>query len=181
MNIFHIFFKLQEWYQIAQRITVLTMFWEFRRVSFVNSAGLRSRFIDFQWQKQPSRGVLKKRCSENMPQIYRRTPMPKCTFNKVAKQPYWNRTLAWVFSCKFAAYFQNTFSQEHLWVAAFAVVINQIQFTIFIPTRTVTVIDYSDIINLLQVLVFLAKMSDKDLNKIYQIYQKERRLKKMIC
>ena len=66
-------------------------------------------------------------------------------------------------------------------MAAFTVVINQIQFTIFIPTRTVTVIDYSDIINLLQVLVFLAKMSDKDLNKIYQIYQKERRLKKMIC
>ena len=29
-------------------------------------------------QKQPSRGVLKKRCSENMQQIYRRTPMPKC-------------------------------------------------------------------------------------------------------
>ena len=32
-------------------------------------------------------GVLKKRCSGNMPQIYRRTPMPKCD-----------------------AYFQNTFS-----------------------------------------------------------------------
>ena len=31
-------------------------------------------------QKQPSRGVLKKRCSENMRQIYRRTPMPKCDF-----------------------------------------------------------------------------------------------------
>ena len=29
-------------------------------------------------QKQPSRGVLRKRCSENMQQIYRRTPMPKC-------------------------------------------------------------------------------------------------------
>ena len=28
-------------------------------------------------QKQPSRGVLMKRCSENMQQIYRRTPMPK--------------------------------------------------------------------------------------------------------
>ena len=27
-----------------------------------------------------------KRCSENMQQIYRRTPMPKCDFNKVAKQ-----------------------------------------------------------------------------------------------
>ena len=39
-------------------------------------------------QKQPSRGVLKKRCSENMQQIFRRTPMPKCDFNKVAKQLY---------------------------------------------------------------------------------------------
>ena len=37
-------------------------------------------------QKQPYRGVLRKRCSENMQQINRRTPMPKCDFNKVAKQ-----------------------------------------------------------------------------------------------
>ena len=28
------------------------------------------------------------RCSENMQQIYRGTPMPKCDFNKVAKQLY---------------------------------------------------------------------------------------------
>ena len=35
-------------------------------------------------QKQPSRGVLWKRCSENMKQIYKRKPMPKCDFNKVA-------------------------------------------------------------------------------------------------
>ena len=34
------------------------------------------------------------------------------------KQLYWNRTSACVFSCKFAAYFQNTFSKEHLWTAA---------------------------------------------------------------
>ena len=27
-----------------------------------------------------------------------------------AKQLYWNRTSAWMFSCKFAAYFQNNFS-----------------------------------------------------------------------
>ena len=27
-------------------------------------------------QKQPTRDVLRKRCSDNMPQIYRRTPMP---------------------------------------------------------------------------------------------------------
>ena len=34
-------------------------------------------------QKQPPRGVLRKRCFENIQQIYRRTPMPKCDFNKV--------------------------------------------------------------------------------------------------
>ena len=59
-------------------------------------------------------GVLKKRCSENMQQIYRRTPMPKCDFNKVALQLYGNLTSAWVFSCKSAAYFQNKFFQENL-------------------------------------------------------------------
>ena len=42
-----------------------------------------SRFLNF--QKQPVRGILRKRCSENMQQIYRRTPMPKCDFNKVEK------------------------------------------------------------------------------------------------
>ena len=35
-------------------------------------------------QKQPSRNVLKKRCTENTQQIYRRTPMPKRGFSKVA-------------------------------------------------------------------------------------------------
>ena len=35
-------------------------------------------------QTQPSRGVFRKRCSENMQQIYRRTLMPKCSFNKIA-------------------------------------------------------------------------------------------------
>ena len=29
-------------------------------------------------------GVLRNRCFENMQQIYRRTPLPKCDFNKVA-------------------------------------------------------------------------------------------------
>ena len=35
-------------------------------------------------EKQPSRGVLRKKCSENVQQIYWRTPMRKCDFNKVA-------------------------------------------------------------------------------------------------
>ena len=39
-------------------------------------------------QKQPFGGVLIKMCSKNMQQIYSRTPMPKCYFNKVAKQLY---------------------------------------------------------------------------------------------
>ena len=34
-------------------------------------------------QKQSSRGVLKKRCSKNIHQIYRKTPMPKWNFCKV--------------------------------------------------------------------------------------------------
>ena len=38
-------------------------------------------------QKQPPRGVPRKRCSKNIQQMYRRTPMPKCDFNKVAKHP----------------------------------------------------------------------------------------------
>ena len=62
------------------------------------------------FQKHPSRDVLKKMCPENMQQIYRGTPMPKCDFDKVAKQLYCNHTSAWVLFCKFDAYFQNIFS-----------------------------------------------------------------------
>ena len=43
---------------------------------------------------------------------------PELLYEKVALQLYWNHTSTWLFSCKFAAYFQNTFSQEHLWTAA---------------------------------------------------------------
>ena len=49
---------------------------------------MKMRFQNRCFQKQPQRGVLKKRCSENMEQIYRRTSMPNCDFNKVAKQLY---------------------------------------------------------------------------------------------
>ena len=49
------------------------------------------------FQKQPPRGAPRKRCSENMQQIYRRTPMPKCDFNKVAlhliaASDFWNNS-----------------------------------------------------------------------------------------
>ena len=39
-------------------------------------------------QKQLSKSVLKKRGSENMQKIYRRTSISKSDFNKVAKQFY---------------------------------------------------------------------------------------------
>ena len=42
--------------------------------------------MKFNKQKQPSRDVLRKTRSANMQKIYRRTPMPKCDFNKVEKQ-----------------------------------------------------------------------------------------------
>ena len=62
----------------------------------------------FTW-KQPCRSVLWKRCSRNVQQVYWRKPIQKCDFNKVALQIYWSHTSAWMFSCKLAAYFQNTF------------------------------------------------------------------------
>ena len=74
--------------------------------------------IIYLFQKQPRRGVLRERCSENMQQIYSRTPMPKCYFNKVALPLFWIPILAWVLSCKFVAYFQITFFKEHLRTAA---------------------------------------------------------------
>ena len=38
------------------------------------------------FQKQRFISALIKRSSENMQQIYRKTPMPSCDFNKVSKQ-----------------------------------------------------------------------------------------------
>ena len=52
-----------------------------------SSTELIMKIVHNQCQKQPSVGVRRKRCSENMQQIYRRTPMPKCDFNKFNKAP----------------------------------------------------------------------------------------------
>ena len=72
-------------------------------------------------QKQPLRGVLGKRCSENMQQIYRRAIMPKCDFNKVALQLYRNHTLEWVFSCKFGQTFAGSYWKSKLFWGQFRV------------------------------------------------------------
>ena len=52
------------------------------RIKFV-----KVEYFDY-FQKQPFRGIIRKRCSENMQQIYRRTPVPKFDFNKVTLQLY---------------------------------------------------------------------------------------------
>ena len=44
--------------------------------------------------------------------------MPKCDFDNVDLQLYWNLTSAWVSSDKFEAYFYNIVPIEHLWIAA---------------------------------------------------------------
>ena len=62
-------------------------------------------------QKQPFRGVPRKRCSGNTQQIYRRKTIPKCDFNKVAINLIENfGEIALRHGCSPAAYFQNTFS-----------------------------------------------------------------------
>ena len=61
-----------------------------------------------------------------MQQNYKRTPMPKCEYSNVALQLYWNHPSEWVFSCKVYEYFQKTFSNEHLWMAASVISVNNL-------------------------------------------------------
>ena len=57
-------------------------------------------------QKHCSKGVLIKRCSE----IGSKFTGEHLCRSVISKQLYWNHTSAWMFSCKFVAYFQNCFS-----------------------------------------------------------------------
>ena len=45
-------------------------------------------FLQHHQKKQPFRGIIRKRYSENMQKIHRRRPMAKCDFNKVALELY---------------------------------------------------------------------------------------------
>ena len=44
--------------------------------------------------------------------------MPKCDFNKVAKQIFSNHTSAWEFFCKCVVHFLEHLFIEHLWTTA---------------------------------------------------------------
>ena len=58
---------------------------------------MNSITLNIKIQKQPPTSIHRKRCSEKMQEICRRTPMPKCDFT------------ACMFSCKFAASFRTPF------------------------------------------------------------------------
>ena len=71
--------------QVSQRLKFFKTFKQWKLFFNLEDKLWLDMFVT---QKQPSKGVLGKRCSENMQQIYWRTPMPKCKFNKVAWQLY---------------------------------------------------------------------------------------------
>ena len=77
------------------------------------------RCFPVNFQKQQTRGVFSKRCSENMLQIYRRTPMPKCYFNKVAKNTSERLLLN---SAKF--FRTSFFTEQHWWLILFFIWMN---------------------------------------------------------
>ena len=58
----------------------------FNFIQKIQNPNSKSLAQSYKKQKQPSRGVLRKRYSKNMQQSYKRTPMTKCNFNKAALQ-----------------------------------------------------------------------------------------------
>ena len=73
--------RLFSYFTKKVRSKILNICFPVRFAKFLRTCLLRNTS-----RKQPPRGVPRKRCSENMQQIYKRTPMPNCDFNKVAKQ-----------------------------------------------------------------------------------------------
>ena len=64
------------------------------------------------FQKQPPRGVPRKRSTENMQKIYRRTTMLKFDYKNAAKQLYWNRTSAWLSPVNLLHIFRTPFPEN---------------------------------------------------------------------
>ena len=73
--------KCNSYYKMRRLLQIATV----HSIQYTSWDSLKKPLLSMS-QKQPSRYVLRKSCSENIQQIYRRTPMPKCDFNKFAKQ-----------------------------------------------------------------------------------------------
>ena len=126
-TLLQLIFKFYSWYLLLEEFKlfpfcafiscVCVCYWVLRKnhtvldrymvISTAKTIKLIKRMHPFR-SSHPGMFLVKSR-SENMHQIYRRTSMPKCDFNKITKQLYWNHTSAWALFCRFAAYFQNTF------------------------------------------------------------------------
>ena len=74
---------------IYQRFWVTPGFWIYQVFEYLMVLKIP------EFQNQSLRGVSRKRCSENMQQIYMRTPVPKCNFNKVALE-FWICFWFWI-------------------------------------------------------------------------------------
>ena len=80
-------------------------------------------------QKQPFKAVLTKVVLKICAKFTGERPCRSTISIKLKKQLYWNYTSTWLFSFKFAAYFQNTFSEAHLWRVASECLCWQIEYT----------------------------------------------------
>ena len=105
--VFHNFVEKRDWVQSKKQDN----FWKVVLIILFQNILFSREFL----QKQPPKGVLKERCSENMQQIYSRTSMPKCDLNKVALQLYWNRTSAWVFPVNLLYILRSPFLKNTSW------------------------------------------------------------------
>ena len=82
-------FKCRQWSSILKGINFKRFLKENYAIALDSWYLSTEKMLDMEFnilQKQPSRGVHRKRCSKNMQHIYRRTPVSKCDFNKVTKQ-----------------------------------------------------------------------------------------------
>ena len=80
-NAYWIFFFLN----VLNKTFLIVEWWRYflwQTKALKNNASVKRSVADF-IQKNQSSGVIRKRCSENMKQIYRWTLRPKCHFNKV--------------------------------------------------------------------------------------------------
>ena len=70
--------------------------------TFLSKVMVDAKFYHHQSsQNEPSRGVLIKRCSENMQQIYKRTPILKCGFNSyISVSVIWRFSMGVLYICR---------------------------------------------------------------------------------
>lgn len=73
--------------QANEIIQIFTEYFSKRVVSLANGI-LHESVYENNSQKLFPRGIVIKKCSGNMQQLYRKTPMSKCAFNKVAAQDF---------------------------------------------------------------------------------------------